>query len=93
MNEKRRPQGRDNGSCRDNGPRRADRFAERTVVEEVEGIVDESPFQTFKAAEEEARRRWFFCLCLEYILQNSSEEWNRKNIWLLPEGFKNCLKR
>ena len=35
MNEKRRPQGRDNG------PRRADRFAERTVVEEVEDPVME----------------------------------------------------
>ena len=33
MTEKRRPQGRDN---RDN-PRRADRFADRTPVEEVEG--------------------------------------------------------
>ena len=40
MNEKRRPQGRDNGSRRDNGPRRADRFAERTVVEEVEGQLE-----------------------------------------------------
>ena len=35
MNEKRRPQGRDNG------PRRADRFAERqTTVEEVEGQIE-----------------------------------------------------
>ena len=34
MNEKRRPQGRDNG------PRRADRFAERTVTEEVEGQLE-----------------------------------------------------
>ena len=34
MNEKRRPQGRDNA------PRRADRFAERTVVEEVEGQLE-----------------------------------------------------
>ena len=34
MNEKRRPQGRDNG------PRRADRFAERPAVEEVEGQLE-----------------------------------------------------
>ncbi len=34
MNEKRRPQGRDNG------PRRADRFAERPQVEEVEGQLE-----------------------------------------------------
>ena len=40
MNEKRRPQGRDNGPRRDNTPRRADRFAERTVVEEVEGQLE-----------------------------------------------------
>ena len=40
MNEKRRPQGRDNGPRRDNAPRRADRFAERTVVEEVEGQLE-----------------------------------------------------
>ena len=33
MNEKRRPQGRDN-------PRRADRFAERPAVEEVEGQLE-----------------------------------------------------
>ena len=40
MNEKRRPQGRDNEKRRDNAPRRADRFAERTVVEEVEGQLE-----------------------------------------------------
>ena len=40
MNEKRRPQGRDNGPRRDNAPRRADRFAERTVAEEVEGQLE-----------------------------------------------------
>ena len=40
MNDKRRPQGRDNGPRRDNAPRRADRFAERTVVEEVEGQLE-----------------------------------------------------
>ena len=40
MNEKRRPQNRDNGPRRDNAPRRADRFAERTVVEEVEGQLE-----------------------------------------------------
>ena len=40
MNEKRRPQGRDNGPRRENAPRRADRFAERTVVEEVEGQLE-----------------------------------------------------
>ena len=40
MNEKRRPQGRDNSPRRDNAPRRADRFAERTVVEEVEGQLE-----------------------------------------------------
>ena len=40
MNEKRRPQGRDNTPRRDNAPRRADRFAERTVVEEVEGQLE-----------------------------------------------------
>ena len=34
MNEKRRPQGRDNA------PRRADRFADRTPVEEVEGQLE-----------------------------------------------------
>ena len=39
MNEKRRPQGRDNG--RREAPRRADRFAERpTPVEEVEGQLE-----------------------------------------------------
>ena len=36
MNEKRRPQGQD----RQDRPRRADRFAERTVVEEVEGQIE-----------------------------------------------------
>ena len=40
MNEKRRPQGRDNGPRRDNAPRRADRFAERPQVEEVEGQLE-----------------------------------------------------
>ena len=40
MNEKRRPEKRDNDRRRDNGPRRADRFAERTVVEEVEGQLE-----------------------------------------------------
>ena len=40
MNEKRRPQNRDNDKRRDNAPRRADRFAERTVVEEVEGQLE-----------------------------------------------------
>ena len=40
MNEKRRPQGRDNGPRRENAPRRADRFADRTVVEEVEGQLE-----------------------------------------------------
>lgn len=40
MNDKRRPQGRDNGPRRDNAPRRADRFAERTVAEEVEGQLE-----------------------------------------------------
>ena len=40
MNEKRRPQGRDNEKRRENAPRRADRFAERTVVEEVEGQLE-----------------------------------------------------
>ena len=40
MNDKRRPQGRDNGPRRDSAPRRADRFAERTVVEEVEGQLE-----------------------------------------------------
>ena len=34
MNEKRRPQGRDNDK------RRADRFADRTPVEEVEGQLE-----------------------------------------------------
>ena len=38
MNEKRRPNGHENR--RDNAPRRADRFAERTVVEEVEGQLE-----------------------------------------------------
>ena len=38
MNEKRRPNGREHG--RDNGPRRADRFAERPQVEEVEGQLE-----------------------------------------------------
>jgi len=36
MNEKRRPQGRDNRDT----PRRADRFADRTPVEEVEGQLE-----------------------------------------------------
>ena len=40
MNEKRRPQNRDNDKRRDNAPPRADRFAERTVVEEVEGQLE-----------------------------------------------------
>ena len=40
MNDKRRPQGRDNEKRRDNSPRRADRFAERAVVEEVEGQLE-----------------------------------------------------
>ena len=40
MNEKRRPNGRNDEKRRDNGPRRADRFAERTVVEEVEGQLE-----------------------------------------------------
>ena len=40
MNEKRRPEKRDNDKRRDNAPRRADRFAERTVVEEVEGQLE-----------------------------------------------------
>ena len=41
MNEKRRPNGRDNEKRRDNGPRRADRFAERPAqVEEVEGQIE-----------------------------------------------------
>ena len=40
MNEKRRPERRDNEKRRDNAPRRADRFAERTVVEEVEGQLE-----------------------------------------------------
>ena len=35
MNEKRRPQGRDNGPRRDNAPRRADRFAERNGIRGV----------------------------------------------------------
>ena len=41
MNEKRRPNGRDNNQRRENTPRRADRFADRTpVVEEVEGQLE-----------------------------------------------------
>ena len=41
MNEKRRPNGRDNEKRRDNGPRRADRFAERPAqVEDVEGQIE-----------------------------------------------------
>ena len=40
MNEKRRPQNRDSEKRRDQAPRRADRFAERTVVEEVEGQLE-----------------------------------------------------
>ena len=40
MNEKRRPERRDNDKRRENAPRRADRFAERTVVEEVEGQLE-----------------------------------------------------
>jgi 23S rRNA (guanosine2251-2'-O)-methyltransferase len=40
MNEKRRPQGRDKAPRRDNAPRRADRFADRTPVEEVEGQLE-----------------------------------------------------
>ena len=40
MNEKRRPEKRDNDKRRENAPRRADRFAERTVVEEVEGQLE-----------------------------------------------------
>ena len=41
MNEKRRPNGRENERRRDNGPRRADRFAERPAqVEEVEGQIE-----------------------------------------------------
>ena len=40
MNEKRRPERRDNEKRRDNAPRRADRFAERAVVEEVEGQLE-----------------------------------------------------
>ena len=40
MNEKRRPNGRDNGQRRENAPRRADRFADRTPVEEVEGQLE-----------------------------------------------------
>ena len=35
MNEKRRPQDRDKGPRRDNAPRRADRFAERTVEDNI----------------------------------------------------------
>ena len=46
MNEKRRPQNRDNGPRRDNAPRRADRFAERTVVEEVEGQLERTDRST-----------------------------------------------
>ena len=40
MNEKRRPERRDNEKRRENAPRRADRFAERTVAEEVEGQLE-----------------------------------------------------
>jgi len=40
MNEKNRPQGRNDRSNRDNRPRRADRFADRTPVEEVEGQLE-----------------------------------------------------
>ena len=40
MNEKRRPNGRENNPRRDNGQRRADRFAQRDVVEEVEGQLE-----------------------------------------------------
>ena len=41
MNEKRRPNGRNDEKRRDNGPRRADRFAERApAVEEVEGQLE-----------------------------------------------------
>ena len=40
MNEKRRPERRDNEKRRENAPRRTDRFAERTVVEEVEGQLE-----------------------------------------------------
>ena len=41
MNEKRRPNGRNDEKRRDNGPRRADRFAERPApVEEVEGQLE-----------------------------------------------------
>ena len=40
MNDKRRPERRDNEKRRDNPPRRADRFAERTVVEEAEGQLE-----------------------------------------------------
>ena len=35
MNEKHRPNGRENNPRRDNGPRRADRFAERSVVDRL----------------------------------------------------------
>ena len=41
MNEKRRPNGRNDEKRRDNGPRRVDRFAERPApVEEVEGQLE-----------------------------------------------------
>ena len=40
MNEKRHPQGRENGPRRENSPRRADRFAERPQAEEVEGQLE-----------------------------------------------------
>ena len=40
MNEKNRPQGRNDRPNRDNRPRRADRFADRTPVEEVEGQLE-----------------------------------------------------
>ena len=41
MNEKRRPNGRNDEKRRDNAPRRADRFADRTpAVEEVEGQLE-----------------------------------------------------
>ena len=40
MNEKNRAQGRSDRPSRDNRPRRADRFADRTPVEEVEGQLE-----------------------------------------------------
>ena len=40
MNEKNRPQGRNERPNRDNRQRRADRFADRTPVEEVEGQLE-----------------------------------------------------